>query len=176
MIVYVLAILIVLTFLLSSHYYRQIISEKDRIINELTITDIETGTYNRKFFERVFLTEYHRARRMKQPLTIILVETDDTESFSQILLSSVKRETDYIARYDDVLFVILLSGVDSEGVDEVVKRIMGNLGTINVNMGINIIIPDRHSSSANMINEAEKALNLSKAHGKNTIEYSLKSL
>lgn len=165
------------TFLITRMYYIKHLKEDNIIIDELTIIDSETGLYNRDFFDKTYLSEYHRARRIKHPIALLFLETENIKDISMILKSSIKRDTDFLSRYERNLFVAVMYDTNSDGVDLVIKRIMDNLNSsLIINMGIHAGIPDGHTSSRNLLNQALKALTKSKNRGDNIIEFSLNSI
>ena len=90
---------------------------------ELAITDPLTGLYNRRFFFGQAKSEFERARRYQEPLSIIMLDIDDFKKINdtyghligdQVLQALARlcrenvREIDVVGRYGGEEFVILL--------------------------------------------------------------------
>ena len=89
-----------------------------------------TGVYNRNSFDIAAQTEWQRAQRSVQPLSLVLVDVDHFKRYNdyfghvqgdvclhavaQALARSVRRPTDMVARYGGEEFVILLPGTRTE--------------------------------------------------------------
>ena len=58
------------------------LEEKDRILEERSITDNVTGLYNHRHFFTVLESELDRARRQNHPLSLVLFDTDGFKSFN----------------------------------------------------------------------------------------------
>ena len=102
--------------------------QKLRIANielkALSFTDSLTGAYNRLYFDRQFLTEWQRARREQEPLSMILVDIDHFKELNdkhghlvgdnalkfitELLKKGFQRGNDIVCRYGGEEFVVLL--------------------------------------------------------------------
>lgn len=179
MVIYVIITLFLMisTFLITRMYYISCQKKDNKTIEELTIIDSETGLYNRTFFDKYYLSEFHKAQRINHPIALLFLETIDVKEVSKILTQSIKRDTDFVSRFCDNIFVVVMYNTNADGVDPVIKRVMDNLKKeITLNIGVHTGIPDSHTSSRNLIDEAFKALEKSKNRGNKTIEFSLNSI
>ncbi|NIB44535.1 GGDEF domain-containing protein [Pseudomaricurvus alkylphenolicus] len=93
-------------------------------LKTLSFTDALTGAFNRLYFDRQFLTEWQRARREKEPLSMILVDIDHFKELNddnghlvgdnalkfvtKLLKKGFQRGSDVVCRYGGEEFVILL--------------------------------------------------------------------
>jgi diguanylate cyclase (GGDEF)-like protein len=113
----------------------------DRIIVDLqnqTIMDRNTSSYNRKYLEKRITEELKRVDRFKRQITLIIVHLDNLKninlhygfSFGGEVLKNVAeslrqeiREFDLLGRYDEDSFLILLPDTPPNGGKAVVARI-----------------------------------------------------
>jgi two-component system cell cycle response regulator len=107
-------------------------------LREASITDYLTRRFNRRHFMELFLVEFERAKRHRQPLSLVLVDVDhfkkinDSRGHAQgdkvlveiaeLLRANVRRE-DVLARYGGEEFTILLPHVDEKGAVAAAEKI-----------------------------------------------------
>lgn len=168
-------------------------------VNKLSQKDPLTNIYNRLYFDKNYIKEFHRARRVKQPLGILCVDLDDLKKINieegksvgdsiikdiaKILNKVIQRDTDFVVRYNSDEFIAILYNTDSNGVELVLERIISNLDIktpkgkpVYISAGVHVGIPDNHTNSEMMLNEAVKALLKAKKQLGNSIEFSLNSI
>lgn len=168
-------------------------------VNKLNQKDPLTNIYNRLYFDKNYIKEFHRARRVKQPLGILCVDLDDLKKINieegksvgdsiikdiaKILNKVIQRDTDFVVRYNSDEFIAILYNTDSNGVELVLERIISNLDIktpkgkpVYISAGVHVGIPDNHTNSEMMLNEAVKALLKAKKQLGNSIEFSLNSI
>lgn len=203
--IFIILILSITIFMIHRKYNRIIIDKNIKLeilsseINKLTVKDPLTNTFNRQFFDDNYIKEFHRARRVKQPLALIYFDVDNIEKIqkghgteavditlkevSLILNDAIQRDTDFIARYNSHLFAAVLYNTFSDGVELVVERILTKLKniklydqSISLSIGVHVGIPDNHTNTEMMINESLKALTKAKKRENNSIEFSLNSI
>jgi diguanylate cyclase (GGDEF)-like protein len=168
-------------------------------LKELTIRDSLTGAFNRRHLDASLDTEVKRAARTKLPLSLLMVDIDcfkalndryghprGDECLRQIartLSDKLRRPEDVIARYGGEEFAILLPGANSAGafkVAGIVRDAVEELQFPNedspiwpfvtVSIGIHTRIPRIGEPSVNMLVEADAALYLAKANGRNAVQ------
>ena len=96
---------------------------------DLIVSDLHTGAYNKKYFMKTLDQEMSRAYRIKHPLSLLYIDIDDFDSYlkrngeqvSHILLRMVahafiktSRKMDWISRWQKGEFVMLLPHTDKE--------------------------------------------------------------
>ncbi len=64
--------------------HRQQLLESERRLTELSITDELTGLKNKRYFASKLASEVRHARRMDQPLAVILLDVDHFKDFNDI--------------------------------------------------------------------------------------------
>ena len=106
-------------------------------IGILTLTDVETKLYNRKYFEEKLHSEFERSIRYNSPLSLITLNIDDFKRINEEhgstfadeiirdiggMLKSVKRNTDLVARFGGVEFAVLLPEIGLDNAKVVAER------------------------------------------------------
>ena len=105
-------------------------------------------------------------------------------TFAETAANTLQRSTDFLARWGGEEFVILLPNTDSTGAAEVAENVRkaveevdvptedGEITKLTVSIGINSVIPDANTSSADFMNQADQALYKAKEQGRNrSIQY-----
>jgi GGDEF domain-containing protein len=163
-------ILMALVFFITRSFYK-------KEIKSLTLKDRRTGIYNRSYFDHVYMSEFHRARRINHPISLIFIKSDRSIEVAEKLIESIQRDTDFIAQYEEELYVAVLYDTDSNGTDKVINRILESRPyDHNLNIGVYAGVPDNHISSRYMLEAGMKALEKSIKNGKNCVEFSLDSV
>jgi len=165
-------------------------------IAAFSMKDSLTGLSNRYGFDNRLILEWNRATRDKTPLSLVIfgldgfeecednIMCDDTiKAVSETLVSSVKRTTDFIARWGADDFAALLPITGADGATIVAERILNELGKMNipctiykdgtstVSIGVCIHIPEPGELPANFINNTNNAYKKAKETDGNSIIY-----
>jgi diguanylate cyclase (GGDEF)-like protein len=153
-----------------------------------------TGVYNRRKLEQVLEHEVQRARRYRQPLSVLMFDIDhfkrinDThghlvgdEAIRHVATKAVStlRVTDFVARYGGEEFVALLPGEEISGAliaaerlrQAVAKPFSGGVNiplAITVSTGVTCLRPDS-AGATSLVAEADHALYASKQGGRNRV-------
>jgi diguanylate cyclase (GGDEF)-like protein len=204
LVIYALLIFLVFYLIVNVKYSQKLRiknNELDKLnskLKELTIKDTLTNCFNRLYFEKNYIKEFHRSRRASQPIAILFIDIDDFKEINdslghevgdtilikvaKALNTAIQRETDFVARYGGDEFIAVLYNTNSQGVDLVIKRIKDGMEGITetekkttISIGVHVGIPDSHTNSRMMLIEADKALYKAKKNGKNRTEYSINS-
>ena len=159
--------------------------------------DKVTGLSNRYGFDNRLILEWNRAARDKSTLGLVIFGIDAYSDFednkkhedllkivSETLEKSIKRSTDFIARWsDDDGFAALLPITDKPGVTIVAERISTEIGNINipgvlkdgaritVSIGVNVHQPEPYEQPADFINNTHDAYIKAKEAGGNTTNF-----
>ncbi len=167
----------------------QLESDKEELKNRAD-TDSMTGLRNHRFFQEYLEQEYHRARRYKNELSVIMVDIDHFKSFndtfghqagdaviSQVaaLLAGGVRPSDCVARYGGEEFGIILTQTPLEGAMKTAEHlrnaITGAAWThrpITVSIGVSSFVKDTPDAQS-LVKRADVALYQSKAAGRDRI-------
>ncbi|HEX7956253.1 MAG TPA: GGDEF domain-containing protein, partial [Pyrinomonadaceae bacterium] len=155
------------------------------------LTDALTGCFNRRFFEIQLERDLHLATRMRQPVSLILLDIDhfkrvnDTHGHDagdaalRILAGALREElrgVDTAARYGGEEFAIILPQAGPEGALVVAERLRSRIektevpgvGCITASLGV-ATFPQDASSRELLVTTADRALYLAKRSGRNRV-------
>ena len=163
-------------------------------IAAFSMKDTLTGLSNRYGFDNRLILEWNRAARDKTTLGLVIFGVDgftecedkkkreDTlKMVSETLENSIKRSTDFIARWSDGEFAALLPITDLGGVTIVTERIRSEVGNMNipcilekndkatVSIGACVYTPEPYEEPAEFINKTHNAFSEAKTSGGNSI-------
>ncbi len=165
---------------------RQKIFEKELI--EMSIKDELTGLYNRRYFDQIIAKELVRAKRYKEPLSVIMYDIDyfkkvnDTyghqagdevlKTLSDIVVRNV-RSVDFVFRTGGEEFVILLIKTKAEDAFKIAEKIrkivesydFPKVGHITISLGVTQLKDD--DTPLSFIARADSALYKAKNSGRN---------
>ncbi|WP_263354511.1 sensor domain-containing diguanylate cyclase [Acidicapsa acidisoli] len=168
-----------------------------RAMESLVVVDALTGIANRRRFDEALASEWRRALRDGDKLSLLLIDADhfkrynDTyghvrgdsclKQIAEAALDVVLRPGDLVARYGGEEFAVVLPGTDENGARAVAEDICqavrnrrlpheGNApGIVTVSVGCATIIPQRGKSQQDLIESADQALYRAKGRGRNRV-------
>ncbi|MCL2009879.1 MAG: diguanylate cyclase [Synergistaceae bacterium] len=168
-----------------------------RTIARMSMTDQLTGVSNRRGLDGRLDMEWARSVRDKTPLSILMLDVDkfkvynDTYGHQQgdvalktaakIFTQSLKRKTDFVARWGGEEFAVLLPTTTLEGALDVAENIRssiertvipcfdGSITKVTISIGVNTQIPEHDSSLEFFIAGADEALYTAKNTGRNRV-------
>jgi len=168
-----------------------------RIINHLSTTDQLTGIPNRRSFNIQVNKEWGRNMREKKPLSLLLLDIDSFKLFNDTyghqqgdevlrliaaaLMDSLRRSSDFAARWGGEEFVVLLPGTDMNGAWINAERIRENIEQtsvsvstgqtvgLTVSIGVSTVIPTQDGNQNDLISQADRALYTAKEKGRNLV-------
>ncbi|MDF1537175.1 MAG: diguanylate cyclase [bacterium] len=118
------------------------LKKKNRLLEEMAITDGLTGIPNYRFFIEKLDEEVKRSRRYKTPFSLIILDLDNFKEINDnyghrhgdyvlrevaARLQQGLRETDLLARYGGDEFAMLLTQTDLEGGKNVADQVLERL-------------------------------------------------
>jgi diguanylate cyclase (GGDEF)-like protein len=157
-----------------------------RAIERLSVTDQLTGMYNRRHFDNQMRVEWGRAARDNEPLSLLIIDIDHFKDYndkyghqqgdvalcavSQAITQTVRRVSDFAARWGGEEFVVLLPNTPSPGALEVGELIRENVmqadipmdggvsTKLTVSLGLHTCTPTAAIIADELIMKADKAL------------------
>lgn len=167
-------------------------------LQHLANSDGLTKVGNRRRFETFLTDEWHRAIRFKTEISLILLDIDhfklynDTyghqagddclQKVAEALAETIKRPTDFVARFGGEEFAIILGGTDSEGAINIAEQAIENVKNLRIphsrsqtseyltiSIGVATIFAKFEFTESNLVNAADKALYKAKESGRNRI-------
>ncbi|MBI2058927.1 MAG: sensor domain-containing diguanylate cyclase [Nitrospirae bacterium] len=162
---------------------------------KLAITDELTGLYSHRYFKDYLRLELHKAKRLRRPLAVVLMDIDNFKSFndtyghsvgdevlrgvSNILRKSL-RDTDVIARYGGEEIAVILTELNASQSLLVSNRLREQIEAYNIardgkKMGVTVSVglsmyPESADNETDLFDRADAALYQAKRSGKNCVK------
>lgn len=159
-----------------------------------------TRVYNRSFFDETLRKEALRHKRYDQPLSLVILDIDHFKAVNDryghqvgdevlkevgAMLQDMVRNTDVAARYGGEEFALILPQTDSDQAWTLAERLRARLSRhtfrcgdlrleITASFGIATLEKGVDMESAEMVRQADQALYLAKANGRNVIFFAQK--
>ncbi|MFA7283574.1 MAG: GGDEF domain-containing protein, partial [Candidatus Omnitrophota bacterium] len=166
-------------------------------VQGLTITDMLTGIYCRRYFLERFNEELKRSKKNKLALTFLMIDIDNFKHFNDryghlvgdAILRQVSRtvreavrQIDFIGRYGGEEISVVLAETGKEQANFAAERIRQAIAgqvikvydeqlKVTVSIGVSTF-PDNSSNMKGLIEMADQALYLAKETGKNKVCFS----
>lgn len=176
---------------------RQLNRLSERMV-QLAREDGLTGLANRRHFNDSFMIEWERARRERQPLSLVFVDVDHFKAYNDnhghlegdralvavaaVMKPLARRAGDLAARYGGEEFVLLLPNTPSEGGREVAEEMLAAMDArkiphkassvgpyLSVSIGVATLVPDVHLAPSQLIDLADAALYAAKEGGRHQV-------
>ncbi|MBE9216020.1 response regulator [Plectonema cf. radiosum LEGE 06105] len=153
----------------------------NRELQSLASTDFVTKVASRSYFNEYLQREWKRLQKYQLSLSLILCKIDfslpdsaKNEYLRQIadtMHKCKKHSTDFIARYGDEEFAMLLANTQTEEAIEVVQTIKKSIKSlnierefVNISFGVASIIPNSESSAYKLVKNTEEQLAINNYH------------
>lgn len=165
----------------------------------LSYEDSLTGLANRRMFDTLFEVEWAKARAVRHPLSLILIDIDFFKQYNdhyghpqgdeclkrvaRLLDSSASRARDLSARLGGEEFALVLPETDNEAAREIAERCRKLLSreaisheksqvanVVTVSMGVGTIVPGSPNNAAEFIRTIDRRLYQAKSGGRNCIQ------
>jgi two-component system cell cycle response regulator len=166
------------------------LQEANILLQFQAVTDGLTGLHNHRAFQERLNSEFERAQRHNEPLSLIILDVDSFKQYNDSfghpegdealktiarLISDNVRGSDYPARYGGEEFVLLLPSTPlskayaaAERFRVVIEEHAWELRPITASFGVTTLRPEVVSAKA-LLAEADEALYHSKQLGRNCI-------
>jgi len=165
--------------------------KSSRRLNELVLRDYHTGVYNHRYLAEVIETEFVRANRYTQSLSVIMLDIDYFKSINKVYghefgdlvlkqfarqLKRMVRRYDIIIRFGGEEFVIICPGIDVSSAINLSQRLsdaislynFGNNDTsirLKLSMSVVSYPEDRAAKGMELVELADKILDKAKYDG-----------
>lgn len=170
------------------------LNEANAELERITLLDGLTGVANRRHFDSYLEQEWARAKRYKQPLTLIMIDIDHFKQFNdnyghlsgdsclknvaKTLSITVQRATDLVARYGGEEFAIILPNIEdgyivAELCRQAIEKAMiphkfsSVAEHVTISVGISTVIPKNETGVEDLIRQTDQALYTAKETGRN---------
>ena len=162
-----------------------------RTIERLGMLDPLTDLPNRRFFDDRMAIEWRRAVRERTPIGLLVMDVDDFRSYNdargypqgdvalqaiaRLLEGALRRPTDIVARIGGDEFAGIMPGTGLAGALAVAEIVRAEVetasldGEIALSVGAAACKPTVESSLTSFASDAERALYVAKARGKNRV-------
>jgi len=165
-------------------------------VKRLSITDDLTGQFNRRHLTAVLDAECLRAKRMKSPLSLMLLDVDGFKKINDtlghtagdILLKALAdlikrsiRRTDTIGRWGGEEFLYILPGTDLDGALKLAEKVRrsvenhkfmygGHTIKMTASIGVTMFDPLHDDNGQSAIKRVDALLYLAKGSGRNCVK------
>lgn len=161
----------------------------------LALTDPLTGLPNRRRFEQFIKAEWRRARREREPLSLLVLDADWFKSYNdtyghprgdsclkqiaEAALGVVMRSSDLVARVGGEEFAVILPNTPASAAVEIANQICAAIrrrrlphntnptGYVTISAGCATIVPAAGQHSIMLMQRADEALYAAKHAGRN---------
>ena len=166
-------------------------------LRDLAGRDGLTGLFNRRRLDEALATEWQRALRDRQPISVLMIDVDHFKGFNDtyghqegdaclrrlaaVLVEQTKRPADLVARYGGEEFLVGLPGTPAAGAFEVALKIqaavqdlaiphaVSPLHVVTISIGLASIVPGPDTASDLLVAAADAGLYRAKAAGRNRV-------
>ena len=174
---------------------RELVAANEKL-EAISYLDGLTGIPNRRKFDEVLETEWKRCERNQLPLALLMIDIDYFKRFNdryghlegddclkkvaKTLESLLRRPGDFVARYGGEEFSIVLPGIDSDGTQNLARKILDKIQSLKipnpdsdvsdvltVSLGGVSTVPSRSLPASWFINKADQLLYRAKDGGRN---------
>jgi diguanylate cyclase (GGDEF)-like protein len=170
------------------------LTEKNKELEILSVTDSLTGLYNRKHLMESLTGEIGRSSRYERPFSLLIIDIDHFKKFNDTYghlagddvlrkMGEVFRESirgcDYAARYGGEEFVIVMPEIGRDQGVQAAERIrasvakekidaQGNSVTVTISVGV-ASFPEHGDDAQTIISKADTALYQAKRRGRDRV-------
>ncbi|MCZ7582286.1 MAG: GGDEF domain-containing protein [Deltaproteobacteria bacterium] len=165
-------------------------------MERLATTDGLTGLPNHRTFQLRMDEEAARERRLRTPLSLVLLDIDHFKNINDTyghpvgdlvlkrvaaMLADAIRDVDMAARYGGEEFALILTNAKPEGAAKLAERLRKSIareaipypgGSLNITVSLGVAtMPNDARDKQDLVEAADKALYFSKEHGRNRVTW-----
>ncbi len=171
------------------------LEEANRAITQLSITDTLTGCYNRLYLDQQLEGETARAQRYRRDLAVMMVDLDFFKEINDRLghaagdavlrrvghlLTDIRRQSDWVARFGGEEFVIVLPETSLESAVALAERVRASVADLTVeqdgaeirltaSFGVAEMTHDGSDTPQGLLARSDAALYRAKEAGRNRV-------
>ncbi len=174
--------------------------ETNRKLEAFSYQDGLTGIGNRRLYEQVLESEWRRARRNRQPISMVVIDIDHFKEYNDhyghvmgdqclrqiatALDGVANRSTDFCARYGGEEFVLLLPETDFSAARMIAEKVRSAIlelkiphaksataEVVTVSAGVCTLVPEQGETPERLFEIADRALYLAKKNQRNCINH-----
>ena len=178
-------------------FYRGLLAEArfsleaaNKQLDHLQVNDKLTNLRNHRAFHERLEEECDRIRRYPFPMGIVMLDLDDFASYNAahghaagdevlkqiaVILTTSARDTDFVARYEDEKFFVILPHTDRAGAAAAAERFRSGMAAhewphepVTASFGV-CEMSRAFSTPSRLIEAASAAVQFAKKHGKNQV-------
>lgn len=172
----------------------QELAEKNKELEQLTVTDQLTGLHNRRSLDKHLSNERDRFRRSGRSYGVILMDVDHFKDVNDTyghqagdnilqelgdILKTKTRVTDIVGRWGGEEFMIICPDTDQDGIYHLAEKLrktmeshsFTTIGTKTASFGA--VISHSDDTTETIVARADKALYQAKRNGRNRVEWNL---
>ena len=163
-------------------------------LEQASITDYVTGTFNHRYFQQMLRREISRAQRCSHPVSILMIDLDDFKlvndmhghPFGDRLLCVLAermeahlRGIDILARYGGEEFALILPGTSLQSLSAVGERLRTTVAAkpfgingYDVHLAVSVggaTFPDSAHEAHQLVECADQAMYRAKQNGRNRV-------
>lgn len=117
-------------------------------LNNKFIIDDMTGVYNRRYIDEKLIAELQKNDANEFPMTVLMIEIDSFQKvmvdegidnstrvikdFVSILKAAINTDTDWIGRFEDNKFIVVLSNINTDAANKIGSHIMDRFRTLEL--------------------------------------------
>lgn len=154
-----------------------------------------TRIYNRQYFDEKLVNELRRAQRYSQDISLLMLDLDHFKAINDtyghqagdivlrdvgMLLQETLRSTDFPARYGGEEFAVILPHTSEDKAWSLAERLRQRIArmhfshekrhfTVTASIGVASIPPGSFKKNIDILRQADRALYLAKASGRNMV-------
>jgi diguanylate cyclase (GGDEF)-like protein len=170
--------------------HEQQVVQSTQKLQDLAIRDGMTGAFNRTFMERLIGDAINRSKRLKTPLSLLMIDVDHFKQINDTyghrvgdevltslakLIDTSKRSTDYLGRWGGDELVLLLTGTNTQGAKLVAEKLRARVdgatfpqrNHVTISLGLSTYLEGENQAA--FLERADASMYQAKRSGRNRV-------